>query len=270
MMKHKIYSLALTSIAICCLAAGCGSGQRNASSAVDSSGSIQGNQNQMSVPAKGGSGDGSGILEDFSPEEMLHEYHEEDYTTNEDGTYTYCGVVYRYKLLYKEKLPSSIREYVYVVLSNSKDLTYDEVSDAGNRDRGEGDRLKCALIGSGFSKLSPENTEEDASNLPEDALPKPDWEEYTANADGTYTCEGITYQYKLLLTGVYRTGACGTRMLVLSNQKDLTCDDIHTKRLSSQMEETLQPSECVVVGEESIPAENYIPIPLPENGTIIK
>ncbi len=293
-MKHKAYFTVFTGIAICCLMAGCGSGRQSVASAMDSTQNIaqestagepatpwdgaptgihtaRESNSEESASAGGDMEHDSEVLEDFSLKDMLHEYSEVEYAVNEDGTYTYDGIVYQYKLLYKSKGPTYIREHVTVVLSNSKDLTEDEVSNAGYLNRGEEERLKCIIVGSGFSKLSPENTEEDTLGVSEDLLPEPNWKTYTTNADGTYTCEGIVYQYRLLLTGVYRIDACGGRMLVLSNNKDLTYDDIHTKMLSSgSPEETLLPSECVIVGNEFIPAENYTSIPLPENGTVIK
>ena len=212
----------------------------------------------------------SKVLEDFSLKDMLHEYSEAEYAVNEDGTYTYDGIVYQYKLLYKSKDPAQIREFVTVLLSNSKDLTDDEVSNAGYMNRGEEERLKCVLIGSGCSKLSPENTEEDTSGVSEDLLPEPNWRTYSRNADGTYTCQGSVYRYRLLLTGVYRNGAVGSHKLILTNNKNLTYDAITEAMFSSRMEETRQLSGCVTVGEEFILAENYTSIPLPENGTVIK
>ena len=292
-MKHKTDFTAFIGIAICCLMTGCGSGQRDVAAAMDSPQNIaqeftarepatpwdgapagihtaQEPASEEPALAGGGMEHDSEVLVDFSPKDMLHEYSEAEYAVNKDGTYTYDGIVYRYKLLYKSKSPTEIREFVTVLLSNSKDLTDDEVSNAGYVNRGEEERLKCVLVGSGCSKLSPENTEEDTSGVSEDLLPEPNWRTYTTNADGTYTCEGIVYRYRLLLTGVYRNAAAGSRKLVLTNNKDLTYDAIAAAMFSSRAEETLLLSECVTVGVESIPAENYTSIPLPENGTVIK
>lgn len=80
-----------------------------------------------------------------------------------------------------------------------------------------------------------------------------DWEEalgenynpgYTVNEDGTYTYNGETFQYKILLD----KNKSGRRYLVLTNNENLTFHDILRHWTSSRLEEIDGNGEYVILG----------------------
>lgn len=56
---------------------------------------------------------------------------------------------------------------------------------------------------------------------------------YTVSSDGTYTCDGVVYQYKLELTGKDRTAVTEATYMVLTNNKDLTFNKVSDALISS-------------------------------------
>ena len=69
---------------------------------------------------------------------------------------------------------------------------------------------------------------------------------YTVNEDGTFTCEGIVYDYKLTLTGKEEGADKTSRYVVLTNNKNLSFDDVFRSLISSKLE-TGEP-EFVLLG----------------------
>jgi len=46
--------------------------------------------------------------------------------------------------------------------------------------------------------------------------------DYTKNPDGTWTCNGITYKYRLEITGRMTNAACDSTFVYLSNLEEIT------------------------------------------------
>ena len=67
---------------------------------------------------------------------------------------------------------------------------------------------------------------------------------YTINEDGTYTFEGETFQYKMLLDDGKTDGG----FLVLTNNENLTFNDILRHWTSSRLEEIDGNGEYVILG----------------------
>ena len=69
---------------------------------------------------------------------------------------------------------------------------------------------------------------------------------YTVNEDGTFTCEGIVYNYKLTLTGKEEGADETSKYVVLTNNKNLSFDNVFRSLISSKLE-TGEP-EFVLLG----------------------
>lgn len=69
---------------------------------------------------------------------------------------------------------------------------------------------------------------------------------YTVNEDGTFTCEGIVYNYKLTLTGKEEGAVETSKYVVLTNNKNLSFDNVFRSLISSKLE-TGEP-EFVLLG----------------------
>lgn len=68
-------------------------------------------------------------------------------------------------------------------------------------------------------------------------------------ADGTWSCEGYTYKYRLEITGRLNNAAKSTTYIVLSNSKDITFDQTwKASGLSSLMSDYFEPKDAVIVG----------------------
>ena len=50
--------------------------------------------------------------------------------------------------------------------------------------------------------------------------------EYTENKDGTYTCDGEVYQYKMAVTGIERGAVKGATFVILTNDKDVSFETV--------------------------------------------
>lgn len=63
-----------------------------------------------------------------------------------------------------------------------------------------------------------------------------EWEyEYTENEDGTYTCRGGVYQYKIAVTGGRSRGAVeDSTFVVLTNDKDISFDTVFGGLISNE------------------------------------
>ncbi len=60
--------------------------------------------------------------------------------------------------------------------------------------------------------------------------------EYVMNGDGTYTCKGTIYKYKLELTGKGNGSTKMSSFIVLTNNKDLTFNQTFNSMISSKAE----------------------------------
>lgn len=76
---------------------------------------------------------------------------------------------------------------------------------------------------------------------------------YTVNEDGTYTCEGKNYDYKIAVTGRDATAVCDSRYIVLTDDKDITYEDIWWSMFGSGMDGVF--SYTVLIGVEALPEE---------------
>lgn len=73
-------------------------------------------------------------------------------------------------------------------------------------------------------------------------------EHYTENDDGTYTAEnGITYQYKLILTGRSPNAVRDSSFIVLSNDKNLTFERVSESLFTSNSNRFLKAEDAVIV-----------------------
>ena len=59
---------------------------------------------------------------------------------------------------------------------------------------------------------------------------------YTVNEDGTFTCKGIVYNYKLTLTGKEEGADKTSKYAVLTNKKNLSFDDVFRSLISAKLE----------------------------------
>lgn len=71
--------------------------------------------------------------------------------------------------------------------------------------------------------------------------------EYSENEDGTWTCNGRTYQYKIELTGREKNAARDGYYIVLTNNPAVTYDEVSWSFFSSRLEDTLKPEETVII-----------------------
>lgn len=76
---------------------------------------------------------------------------------------------------------------------------------------------------------------------------------YTVNEDGTYTCEGKNYDYKIAVTGRDGTAVCDTRYIVLTDDKNITYEDIWWSMFGSNVNGVF--SYTVILGVEALPEE---------------
>lgn len=71
-------------------------------------------------------------------------------------------------------------------------------------------------------------------------------------ADGTWFCEGYSYQFRLEITGRLHNAAKNTTYVVLSNSKDITFEQTwKASGLSSLMSDYFDPADAVIVGHKS-------------------
>lgn len=69
--------------------------------------------------------------------------------------------------------------------------------------------------------------------------------------DGTWSCEGYTYKYRLEITGKLGNAAKNTTYIVLSNSKDITFEQTwKASGLSSLMSDYFEPKDAVIVGHK--------------------
>lgn len=69
--------------------------------------------------------------------------------------------------------------------------------------------------------------------------------------DGTWSCEGYTYKYRLEITGRMNNAAKNTTYIVLSNSKDINFDQTwKASGLSSLMSDYFEPKDAVIVGHK--------------------
>lgn len=69
--------------------------------------------------------------------------------------------------------------------------------------------------------------------------------------DGTWSCEGYTYKYRLEITGRLSNAAKNTTYIVLSNSKDITFEQTwKASGLSSLMSDYFEPKDAVIVGHK--------------------
>ena len=61
-------------------------------------------------------------------------------------------------------------------------------------------------------------------------------QKYIENKDGTYTCDGIVYKYKLILTGTDTSSEKEAKCIVLTNDETLTFEDVFKSLISSEIE----------------------------------
>ncbi len=98
------------------------------------------------------------------------------------------------------------------------------------------------ISGCGNARIKTDNSSAGNSAQVSDAsLPEDVEESYTVNEDGTYTYRGVIYNYKLTLTGKPESAACPMTYTVLTNNKELTFDEVDTTLSSSIVE----PGEAV-------------------------
>lgn len=71
--------------------------------------------------------------------------------------------------------------------------------------------------------------------------------EHSQTEDGTWTSEGRTYQYKVELTGRDYNAVQDGRFVVLTNDPDITYEEVSWSILSSQSDDSLDPNETVIV-----------------------
>lgn len=76
---------------------------------------------------------------------------------------------------------------------------------------------------------------------------------YTVNEDGTYTCEGKNYDFKIAVTGRDPSAVCDTRYIVLTDDKGITYEDIWWSMFGSSMDGVF--SYTVLLGMETLPEE---------------
>ena len=67
--------------------------------------------------------------------------------------------------------------------------------------------------------------------------------------DGTWSCEGYSYKYRLEITGRMNNAAKNTTFIVLSNSEDITfAQTWKASGLSSLMSDYFNPKDAVIVG----------------------
>ena len=71
---------------------------------------------------------------------------------------------------------------------------------------------------------------------------------YNEMTDGTWTCEGYTYQYRLVIRGRLHAAACDSEYVYLSNIPDITFDQAwKAAGLSSNMADYFSAEDAVLV-----------------------
>lgn len=76
---------------------------------------------------------------------------------------------------------------------------------------------------------------------------------YTVNEDGTYTCEGKNYDYKIAVTGRDAVAVYDTRYIVLTDDKNITYEDIWWTMFGSGMDGVF--SYTVIIGVDVLKEE---------------
>lgn len=71
--------------------------------------------------------------------------------------------------------------------------------------------------------------------------------EYSQNDDGSWTCKDKVYQYKIELTGRDKGAEKDGWFLVLTNNKDVTFEEVSKSIYSSLMDDGLDPEETIIV-----------------------
>ena len=97
--------------------------------------------------------------------------------------------------------------------------------------------LSCSLMVGGSSKNSDSvsnNVSEKISSLNTTKLPEENGNvEYVVNEDGTYTCNGTIYKYKLVLNHKNKAATGVGTFVILTNDTTLTYKDIFHVMISS-------------------------------------
>ena len=70
---------------------------------------------------------------------------------------------------------------------------------------------------------------------------------YSQSSDGTWTCEGYDYKYRVVLTGRDANAKADGRYVVLTNDAGITYDEVSWSLLSSNSYDWLNPEETVIV-----------------------
>lgn len=70
---------------------------------------------------------------------------------------------------------------------------------------------------------------------------------YEENADGTWSAEGKTYQYKIRLEGKMKNAEKYSYFLVLTNRSDLAFEEVSKSLFSSQITDLLNPEETILL-----------------------
>ena len=74
------------------------------------------------------------------------------------------------------------------------------------------------------------------------------FKDYTQNSNGTWECEGNTYNYKLEITGRMNNADCDTTFVYLSNIEEITFDQAwRASGLSSDMQDYFNVEDAVLV-----------------------
>lgn len=74
--------------------------------------------------------------------------------------------------------------------------------------------------------------------------------EYTENEDGTFSTEDATYKYKIELTGTLPNASGKSKFTVLTNDRDVTFEEVAKSTYSSDSADFLDYNETVIVNIE--------------------
>lgn len=74
--------------------------------------------------------------------------------------------------------------------------------------------------------------------------------EYTVNEDGTYLCKGRNYNYKITLTGRDNCATSDCRYVVLTDNEDITYEEVAYSLISSDIRDGL--TDTVIIGIEAL------------------
>lgn len=72
-------------------------------------------------------------------------------------------------------------------------------------------------------------------------------ENYDEMRDGTWKADGITYKYRLELKGTMPNAAGENRFVVLTNNKDISFDEVAKSIFSSSSSDWLDRSQTIIV-----------------------